>query len=230
MVPRPASLLIALGALILGALSVLAADTQKAAETRKKLQNKVTVDYQDTTLNEVVEDLKSQVQGLGIRLDTTGGVSRNMKITYKAKAKPLAEVLDGMFQKNGLGYVVASKDGDAYDGTIMIKQGKERGFPAGQEPAATAEKTPAKDKEKSGDKAAAKEKAASKEKATAKEKPEEDADKTEHLAASKLKLAKQLADDGKVDKARQRYKDIIEQYPKTKAAEEARAFLKKLDK
>lgn len=230
-VPR---LFVAMCALALGlGATVFAAppDTPKAAETRKKLQQKVSVDYQDTLLREVIDDLKSQVKGLGIRPDTTGGVSMNLKITYKADAKPLADVLDGMFKKNGLGYVVVSKEGDAYDGTLLIKQGKERGYPAGQEPTA-AEKAVTKEKEKPVDKAASREKAPNQSKPATKdkEKPAEDGDKAEQIAASKLKLARQLADDGKTDKAKQRYEDIVKQYPDTKAAAEARQLLKKLEK
>jgi autotransporter-associated beta strand protein len=41
----------------------------------------------------------------------------------------LAEVFDGMFKKNGLGYIVISGKNNGYDGSIQIKQGKERGFP-----------------------------------------------------------------------------------------------------
>ena len=51
--------------------------------------------------------------------------------------------LDGMFKKNGLGYYVISAKNNAYDGSILIKQGKERGFKlAGDDP------KPAKDKKK----------------------------------------------------------------------------------
>jgi S1-C subfamily serine protease len=63
------------------------------------------------------------------------------------------------------------------------------------------------------------------------QKPDEDpAEKMEKDAARKLKLAKMLAEDGLVDKARLRYKEIIETYPKTKAADDARQLLEKLKK
>jgi hypothetical protein len=52
----------------------------------------------------------------------------------------------------------------------------------------------------------------------------------EKAAASKLRLAEQLAEDGKVDKAKQRCRDIIRDFPKTKAAQEAQALLDKLSK
>ncbi len=46
-------------------------------------------------------------------------------------------------------------------------------------------------------------------------------------AASLLRVGKRLAGDGLTDKARARYKEVIERYPNTKAAEEARELLKK---
>jgi S1-C subfamily serine protease len=61
-------------------------------------------------------------------------------------------------------------------------------------------------------------------------KPADDADQAEQDAARKLKLARALADDGLVDKARARYEEIIKAHPKTKAAQEAQGLLDKLGK
>jgi S1-C subfamily serine protease len=52
----------------------------------------------------------------------------------------------------------------------------------------------------------------------------------EHDATRKLKLAKSLAEDGLVEKARVRYQEIIDKFPKTKAAAEARELLAKSGK
>lgn len=54
--------------------------------------------------------------------------------------------------------------------------------------------------------------------------------KAETTAASRLRLAKELAKQGKRDSARERYEDIIEQFPNTKAAREAKELLEKLGK
>jgi FimV-like protein len=53
-------------------------------------------------------------------------------------------------------------------------------------------------------------------------------EKNDELAATKLKFAKSLIDDGKKDKARERLQEIIKKYPKSNAAEEAKELLKKL--
>jgi len=109
-------------------------DTPKAAATRKLLKTKVSVEYKDTTLSDVIDDIKDQIKDktkktVGVRLDNKGGVSNNTKFTYKADDKALEVVLDEMFKKNDLGYVVISQQGNAYDGTLLIVKGKARGYP-----------------------------------------------------------------------------------------------------
>jgi len=83
-------------------------DTPAAAKTRKLLKEKITVDFKDLRLEDCLDEIKEQVKGLKIVLDTKGGVSRNQTITYMAKDKTVEDVLDGMFKKNGLGYIVIS--------------------------------------------------------------------------------------------------------------------------
>jgi autotransporter-associated beta strand protein len=105
-------------------------DTPKAAATRKLLKKKITVNFKETPLKDVIEELKEDhVPGISIRIDTKGGVSQNQAITYKGGDVTLEQALDEMFKKNGLGYLVISGKNNAYDGSILIKQGKERGYP-----------------------------------------------------------------------------------------------------
>lgn len=189
-------------------------DTPAAAATRKKLQTKISVEFKETRIEEAMKDIIEKVKDasdkdLSIQLDNPGGVSNNIPVTYTGQDQTVAQILDGMFKKNDLGYVVVSKEyktfkGGRYDGWLLIVKGKERGYPAGQEPTANKDST----------------------------KPKADAtadDKTEQEAARKLKEAKGLAADGQNSKAKQRYKEVISKYPKTKAAEEAKDLLKKLE-
>jgi len=127
-------LIVASCALLVFAAGLRAADTPKAAAARQKLKMKISVDFKDTPLKDVKDELSEAVPGLRFRLDTKGGVSMNRKITYMADNKPMDQVLDEMFKKEGLGYFVISQTGNAYDGTVLIKQGKERGYPEGEEP------------------------------------------------------------------------------------------------
>lgn len=119
-------------ALLLGLAVVATAadtdDTPAAAKTRKLLKTKVSVDFSGTRMAEVKEELMNEVKGLKVMLDNKGGVSNNRAVTYKADGKTVEEVLDEMLKKlGGLGYVVVSKKGNAYDGVVLIKVGDERG-------------------------------------------------------------------------------------------------------
>jgi hypothetical protein len=213
-------------------------DTPAAAATRKKLKKKISVNFKDARLRDVVADIQKKFDNrISIKLDNEGGVSNNLTLSYKAKNKQLEKILDEMFAKNQLGYVIISNPKDRRDGFIIIKKGSQRGYEKGEEPGAdsgkkdgdkTAKKDkPAKDKDKSAhkDKGSKKDKSAKKDKSSG-----DDDDKAEAKAPAKLDLAKSLQKDGLVKKARQWYQDIIKQYPNTKAAAEAKKLLKKLGK
>jgi hypothetical protein len=103
-------------------------DSALAAKTRKLLKTKIEVEFKDTRLEDAMEEIKEQVKGLKYLLDTKGGVSRNQTLTYKAKGKTVEEVFDEMFKKPELGYIIISKKGNAYDGLVQVRKGKERGY------------------------------------------------------------------------------------------------------
>ena len=213
-------------------------DTAKAAATRKLLKQNVTVEYKEQALREVVDDLKEQVKGLSIKPETKSGVQLNTKITLNAKDKPLEDVLNTICDKNGWGYYILSKEKNAYDGQLVLKVGKERGYEEGKEPTAKNDKDKGKAKDKkeakktdSDEKKEPKEKAEPKDKAEPKERPQvDDEDKAERSAAIKLKAAKELIDDDKKERAIKVLEDLLDRFPKTKAAEEAKELLEKLKK
>jgi hypothetical protein len=122
-----------LALLTLGLLAVAAddkePDTPKAAATRKALKKKITVEFKEEPLRDVLDEIKDQVKGLRFLIDAKGGVSANQAIKYKGTNVTVEEALDGMFKKNNLGYIVISKKGDTYDGLVQIRQGIERGYP-----------------------------------------------------------------------------------------------------
>jgi FimV-like protein len=222
--------LIAAPVLVVAAAVLWAAeDTKKAADTRKALKTKVSFNWKETPFGDVVEEIKTEVKGLRFHVDNKGGVNNNKPITYTCKDKPLQEVLTDVLGKYGWGYYVNSKK-DAYDGDIYVKVGDERGYLKGEEPA---DKTGGEDKPKAEDKPKDK----SKEKPKADDKPkedkpkaEDDPDKAEKDAARKLKLAKQLIEDGKNDGAKEYLEEILKKYKDTKAATEAKELLDKLNK
>jgi hypothetical protein len=212
-------------------------DTPAAANTRKKLQTKISVDYKDVSLKEIMEDIKQKVNDatgmdLSFYMDNPGGVSNNSTLSYSAKDKTVAEILDGMFKNTDLGYIVISKEYKTYkgryDGWLLIVKGKERGYP--EEP----DKEPvAKDKDK--DKKSAekpKGKPANDKPPPDKpvDKPEDDSEKAKNDARRQLKYVKTFIEDGKNDLAIKHCKEIIKKYPKTEAAAEAKKLLEKLEK
>lgn len=103
-------------------------DSPIVAKTRKKLDTKITVNFNDEKLKDVVKELEEGAE-VKFRLDTKGGVSGNMSFTYKAEEKPLKEILDELFKGKGLGYVIHRKqnNNDRYEGYIDIVQGDQRG-------------------------------------------------------------------------------------------------------
>jgi hypothetical protein len=115
-------------ALPVGAADDKPEDSAAAAKMRKLLKTKIEVDFKDTRLEDAMDEIKEQVKGFKFLLDTKGGVSRNQPITYKAKGKTIEDVLDEMFKKPELGYIVISKKGTAYDGLVQVRKGKERGY------------------------------------------------------------------------------------------------------
>ena len=116
-------------------------DTPAAAKTRALLKQKVTCDYTDTPTRDMLDDLESQVKGLHFRTVTDGTIKLNHNFTFSTvdkttkKDEPItvAEALDKMFGPIDWGYIVISQKGAAYDGGILIRGGKERGYPADTE-------------------------------------------------------------------------------------------------
>lgn len=214
------------------------ANSDKAASTRAKLKSKVNIEEEkDARLRDILDELKDAAE-VHFRPDTKGGVNLNTKITWKAKDKPLEAVLNDICDKADLGWYVISNKADAYYGSIRITKGKERGYEAGKEPDKTAAATKEKP-EKTGKKKTEK---TAKTEPEPKEKPEgadktektektapaeEDPEEIERIAGRRLKLAKEVLDDGKAEKAQEILQGIVKKYPKTKAAEQAKKLLDK---
>jgi hypothetical protein len=202
-----------------------AKDSPVVAATRKKLKsNKVTVDYQDTRLEEVLADLKKQTEDISIRVDPKAGVNQNTKVTYKADDAPLDEVLDKMFKKYDLGYVIGTKKDGRYEGWLIINKSNARGVAEKEKPAASDD---ASEDEPAGKKGKPKPKATKK--PPTEDQPEQPPEDPEVRATAKLKLAKQLDENGRKEAAKERYQEILKKWPKTKAAKEAKELLEKLD-
>lgn len=217
--------LLAVAVLSAGSLAILAAekDTASAANTRdKKLKVKVTVEFKDEMLSECLKEISRQIEESGLNRMSVAydtGVSQNQRLTFAAKDMAVEDVLDGMLKKNSLGYIIVSNAKDRQDGYLKITRGNERGWPKGHEPKdAKTKASAAKPKETKDD--------TSHQNAKASTNP----DKAEQEAASKLEMARSLLKDGKTDKAKARFQEIVDKHPTTKAATDAKKELEKLGK
>jgi hypothetical protein len=219
---------------LLGALCVFGADKDSDEATKTKMERlkvKMSVEFKDTRLDDCLKDVVSKIndKDLGkieIKYDT--GVSMNTKFSFKGDDKTAEEVLDGLLGSD-LGYVVISKKGDKTDGGLLIRKSSERGMPGDPKAKGTAKNTP-KEKPDKGEKVdKGKEKPAPKEDDKPKDTPKEGSDDAkEKDAASKLELIRMLVDSGKKDKAKERLAELIEKFPETKAAKEAKELLEKI--
>jgi FimV-like protein len=218
--------------LLVGMLTVCGAekDSEEAAKTRdERLKAKISVEFKNTMLEDALKDVLGKIDEAGkgkIELKFNTGISRNQKINFAGKDMPAEDVLDGMLGDN-LGYVIISKKGDKTDGGLLIVAGKARGT-AMEDKGKTAKSNT---KEKDTDKGKTKDKTVAKDPPEKKDTPKTDAPAggdAEKDAGSKLELIRMLIDSGKKDKAKERLSELIEKYPDTKAAKEAKELLEKL--
>jgi hypothetical protein len=106
--------------------------SRASIKTLRRLQDKVSVYYQDAPLAAVFADLNQKVKGVHLLLDPEAGLSDGIKVTYEAREQRLGTALDKMFEGLGLGYVVVSDEKSDHDGWLKVRPGRERGFPEGQ--------------------------------------------------------------------------------------------------
>ncbi|HEY7428337.1 MAG TPA: hypothetical protein VH682_29160, partial [Gemmataceae bacterium] len=107
-----------------------------ATKSRRLMKMRVTVSYDKTRLADVLADLQKQVKGLHLYLDKEAGVTEDLPVTYQAKEQRLGWVLNAVFADLGLGFVIQSEAGEAHDGWLLVRPGRERGEPEGGRPLA----------------------------------------------------------------------------------------------
>ncbi|MDB5307751.1 MAG: hypothetical protein JWO38_1953 [Gemmataceae bacterium] len=124
-----------------GAPAGATADTRAAELTRTKLLKvKITVEFKGVPLREAMKEFAAQVDMMEERpvlWTYADGVPADQPITYTCSDKPLEKVLDEVFKKHKLGYVVISVDDHPRDGWVRITKGNERGFGKDPDPAPT---------------------------------------------------------------------------------------------
>ena len=127
-------------ALTLGCAAwAFAQESTAAKTTRKKLQQKITIEFKEERTKDVIESVIGEIdKAPKVKIDNASGVSNNSKLSYKAKDKSVEQVLNDICDKLDCGwYVVSNVANNKVDGSVVIRKsskGKERGYEAGKEP------------------------------------------------------------------------------------------------
>jgi hypothetical protein len=113
----------------------LAQESQAAQTTRKKLQQKVTIDMKEIGTKAFFDDVNIELEKpIKIKINNASGVSNNSKMTYKGKGVTVEKLLNDLADKYDFGWVVISNAANnAVDGAVEIRKSKERGYEAGKE-------------------------------------------------------------------------------------------------
>jgi hypothetical protein len=113
----------------------LAQESQAAQTTRKKLQQKVTIDMKEIGTKAFFDDVNIELEKpIKIKINNASGVSNNSKMTYKGKGVTIEKLLNDLADKYDFGWVVISNAANnAVDGAVEIRKSKERGYEAGKE-------------------------------------------------------------------------------------------------
>jgi hypothetical protein len=176
-----------------------AKDTSLADRTRTKLLKvKVSASFEKVSLRDVLKELAGQVEMAverPVMWTYADSIPADTPVSYSCKNKALDAVLDELFKKHGLGYVVISKMDDKHDGWVRVTKGDERGYDTSPPKIISSE--------------------------------DEDEEKK---AAGRLAIAKDLIDKGKPADAKAVLMLVVNKFPKTKAAIEAKELLEKLNK
>ena len=127
-------------ALMLGCAAWAVAQESTAAKTtRKKLQQKITVEFKEERTADVIKAVFDEMdKAPKFKIDNGSGISNNTKLSYKAKDKSVEQVLNDVCDKLDCGwYVVSNAANNKVDGSVVLRKsskGKERGYEAGKEP------------------------------------------------------------------------------------------------
>ena len=128
-----------LGLAIVGYAVAQEQESTAAKTTRKKLQQKITIDLKEIGTKDFFDEIKREMdKPVNIKIDNKTGVSNNTKLTLKAKDQTVEKILNDLSDKYDFGWVVISNPGNnKVDGWVIIRKtdkGKERGYEVGKEP------------------------------------------------------------------------------------------------
>lgn len=136
---RYVQVLVLAGAALVFAAPVHGQDSAAAKSARKRLQQKISVEWKEIGVKVITEDIKREMDSpVSFKIDNTTGVSNNSKLSYKADNKTVEEILNGLSDKGDFGWFVKSDPKDRNDGFVIIRKtsgkDKERGYEGGKAP------------------------------------------------------------------------------------------------
>jgi hypothetical protein len=206
----------------------LAADhpeSPRVKATREKmLPAKLKLDIDKKMLRAIItDDLPAAVKEatmLTLRIEPAPGSGVTLTSSFELKGEmTLEQALNKLCEDKSWGwYVNVGKPGDQKDGAIFLTtNSKERGYKEGTGPAA-------------GKEVAKKDEAKAKDKDKDKPKDETKSTDAERTAADLLTKARVQNNLKQTDKAKATLNEVIEKYPDTKAAADAKKLLEKIGK
>lgn len=202
-------------------------DSAGAKTTReKKLPVKMKLDIERKMLRAIInEDLPAafkEAANLPLKIDVFPGQGVTLTSSFELKGEmTLAEALDKLCaDKNWGWYVHSAKPGDQKDGMIYLTtNGKEHGYKEGTGP---------NEGKKGTDKKEVAKKEEMKKEETKKEEPKLNAD--DKAASTLLDKAKLAGATGKKDMAKKFLAELLEKYPTSSVAGDAKKMLERLNK
>lgn len=116
-----------------------AQESGAAQATRKKLQQKVSIEAKEVGFKDFLGDLKNEMdKPVNFKINNAAGVSNNMKVSFKGKDVAVEKVLNDLADKYDFGwYVISNASNNKVDGWVEIRKSKERGYEPGKEPKKT---------------------------------------------------------------------------------------------
>src|SRR5262249_33812514 len=98
------------------AVVALEQDTPAAKATRKKLQQKITIDFKEVGTKAAFDEIKGEMDPpVSFKIDNASGISNNAKLNYITKDKSVEQILNELSDKFDFGWFVKSDAKDRND-------------------------------------------------------------------------------------------------------------------
>jgi len=115
------------GAVLFLSAPLSAQESPSAKATRKKLQQKISIDCKEVGIKAITEDIKREMDpAVAFKIDNLSGISNNSKLTLKADNKTVEQILNDLSDKGEFGWFIKSDPKDRNDGFVIIRKFKDK--------------------------------------------------------------------------------------------------------